>query len=165
MENVKEYLENCGAYLHHVGMLSEDNAKTEKMLSKMIGIGEWVRDSSDWTEENMVVGPANSICCSNAKIWGGINLELVQPIHGKADGTHFEEYLKEHGTGLHHLCYMFQSHESFLKSHAYMTEQGCKDVHHGKLFYEDGELFVEFCYLEVIPDGLYLELNFVNQRG
>lgn len=162
MEELTQYLQEHGAYLHHVGLLCVDNDETEKQLEKMLGLGVWNRDSSVWTEENMIVGPANTIRCSNTKLWGSqTGLELVQPIHGKADGTHFEAFLAKHGTSIHHICYMFQTHEDFLQAYAYMTEKGAVDVHHGQLKYPSGKLFVDFCYLEIVPDGLYLELNVV----
>lgn len=162
MDELTKILQENGAYLHHVGMLSMDNDETEKELEKMLGLGTWERDSSVWTEENMVVGPANTIRCSNAKFWGSeVGLELVQPIHGKAEGTHFEEYLAKNGTGLHHVCYMFKRHEDFLRAHKEMVARGAVDVHHGQLTYDSGKLFVDFCYLEIIKDGLYLELNVV----
>lgn len=169
MDEVKQQLENCGAVLAHVGFLTNDNDKAMERLSQIPGFSSWVSDASDWSEENMIVGPPNSIRCSNGSVFG-VNVELVQPVHGKAEGTHFEEYLQKSGEGLHHFCYKFPEYSDFRKAYEYMMEIGCKDVHHGKLIFgEDspytGKMLVEFCYVAVEPSGLYVELNWTHPNA
>lgn len=170
LENVKKELENCGAVLAHVGFLTYDNEKAVERLGQIPGFGEWVSDATDWSENDMIVGPPNSIKCSNGSLFGSVNVELVQPVRGKSAGTHFADYLEKSGEGLHHFCYKFQKYDDFKKAYDYMMNIGCKDVHHGKLDFGDdseyaGQMLVEFCYVSVEPSGLYIELNWTNPNA
>lgn len=167
MEMVKKELENCGASLAHVGFLTWDNDKAMERLNQIPGFGTWVSDATDWSQDDMIVGPPNSIRCSNGTVWGNVNVELVQPIKGKSSGTHFAEYLEQSGEGLHHFCYKFPNHEDFKRAYQYLKDLGCRDVHHGKLNFGEGsayagEMLVEFCYISVEPSGLYIELNWTH---
>ena len=170
MEKMKQELEKSGAILAHVGFLTYDNDKAMERLNQVPGFGEWVSDATDWSEENMIVGPPNSIRCSNGTVWGSVNVELVQPLEGKSKGTHFAEYLEKSGEGLHHFCYKFPEYDDFKNALSYMLDLGCKDVHHGKLIFGAdseyaGELLVEFCYIAVEPSGLDIELNWTHPNA
>lgn len=163
-EEFKAYIESTGAGFLHVGFVVRDNDAVMAAFDKVPGFGGWFTDESVWTSENMVVGPPNAIRCSKAKVFGAVEVELVMPQAGKADGTHFENFLAEHGDSMHHFAYAVPKFEDFHKIHDTMVEQGCVDVHHGKLLHDDGSLFVEFCYLQVPEGGLYIELNHMSPK-
>jgi len=163
-DEFNKYICSTGASFHHVGFVVRDNDKIMDAFNKIPGFGDWFTDESVWTDENMVVGPKNAIRCSKAKIFDEILVELVQPQAGKADGTHFENYLAKQGDSMHHFAYAIPKHEDFLKIREQMMADGCEDVHHGKLLHDDGSLFVEFCYLKVPEGGVYIELNYSNPK-
>lgn len=159
LAEIKMKLDECGGYLLHVGFLTQDIMEMQKKLSASIpGIGKWDFMEFYWPKEVMVVGPANTIQCSQAPLYGDVRIEIVAPVKGKSEGTHFEDYFKHREEGLHHFCYGLPTFDDFRMYKSYLEELGCKCVYHAKRV-ENGEVFCEFCYMEIIPYGLYIEVN------
>lgn len=161
MKELKEKMNACGAFLLHVGFLAKDiEAMREKLSATLPAMGAWDYIEKEYTEDVMVVGPANTLQCSQADLYGDIRVEIVRPVPGKCPNSHFEDYFAHRDEGLHHLCYGFPTWEDFFSVKEYMEKLGCKCVYHAKnVDPQTNECFCEFCYMEVIPYGLYIEVN------
>lgn len=158
---MKEKMNECGAFLLHIGFLTQDiQAMREKLSATLPLVGEWDYIEKEYTADVMVEGNPNTLQCSQADLYNGVRVEIVCPAPGKCKDTHFEDYFAHTGEGLHHLCYGFPEWDDFFTVKEYLKSLGCKCVYHAKnVDPKTGECFCEFCYMEVIPYGLYIEVN------
>jgi len=161
---MKSFIISSGGYLHHVGMLVEDTAKAIEELKRVPGFGEWTTNESTWDNHEMIVGRENTIICSTSRIMDSVLLEVIEPVKGKCDGTHFKNYLEQYGEGLHHLCYGFPHYADFEKVFKYFENTGYKDMIHGRKLSEDGNITDEYCYMEVLESELYIELSWTRYK-
>lgn len=161
LTEMKQKMNECGAFLLHVGFLTEDiETMRDKLSDTLPVLGKWDYIEKEYTDDMMVVGPANTLQCSQAPLYNDTRVEIVCPVSGKCPNSHFEDFFAHRGEGLHHLCYGFPTWDDFFTVKKYMEELGCKCVYHAKnVDPETGECFCEFCYMEVIPYGLYIEVN------
>ena len=133
-------------------------------LEKIPGLGKWTTNTSTWYEQDMLVGSENTMICSTAKILDGMLLEVIEPVKGKCEGTHFSEFLESHGPGLHHICYGFPHYEDFKKVYKYFRDFGFQDVIHGRKKTEQGDITDEYCYFKVFEEKVFIELNWTRHK-
>lgn len=152
-------LSRRGGQLHHIGMLVRNLDKAVRTLEATPGIGPVSRGESVWPAENMVVGPANAMRSGMAKLFDGLLLEVIEPVAGKCDGTHFEEYLASSGEGMHHVAYFFSNYGDYESVYRDMRSAGYADVQHGRIYSPARELTDEYCYMKSAEGGIIFELD------
>jgi methylmalonyl-CoA/ethylmalonyl-CoA epimerase len=111
-------------HYHHVGVIVKDMDKTITYLSS-IGIGPFgMPGGQKWVEVafkgDLRGKPAAwKVKISNAKLGSG-ELELLQPSGGK---SLLQEFLDDHGEGLHHIGYITDNLDRDVKA---LAKQGVK---------------------------------------
>jgi catechol 2,3-dioxygenase-like lactoylglutathione lyase family enzyme len=111
-------------HYHHVGVIVKDMEKTIAYLSS-IGIGPFgMAGGGKWVEvpfkgELRGRPAAWKVKISNAKLGSG-ELELLQPSGGK---SLLQEFLDNHGEGLHHIGYITDNLNRDIKA---LAKQGVK---------------------------------------
>jgi methylmalonyl-CoA/ethylmalonyl-CoA epimerase len=111
-------------HYHHVGVIVKDMDKTIDYLTSL-GIGLFhMPGGQKWVEvpfkgELRGQPAAWKVKISNARL-GNSELELLQPSGG---ASLLQEFLDEHGEGLHHIGYITDNLERDVKI---LTEQGVK---------------------------------------
>lgn len=84
----------------HLGIVVEDVEKSAFIYEKHLGIGPWKIENAGEFFEMMEVSGGKGLKIKTAMFHGdGYEIELIQPT---GEGL-YEEWLKEHGPGLHHL--------------------------------------------------------------
>ena len=87
-----------------IAWVTNDLAATESTLSAMLGVRKWVRmagvhfgpDSCTYRGE-----PADFIADISLSYAGEMQLELIAPVSGRSI---YEDFLRDSGPGLHHIC-------------------------------------------------------------
>ena len=111
-------------HYHHVGVIIKDMEKTIAYLSPL-GIGPFgMPDGRKWVEASFKgelrgKPAAWKVKISNAKMGGG-ELELLQPSGGE---SLLQEFLDDHGEGLHHVGYITDDLDRDIKN---LAKKGVK---------------------------------------
>lgn len=92
----------------HLGIVVENVEKSAEIYEKHLGIGPWKIENSGEFFEKMDVSGGKGLKIKTAMFHGeGYEIELIQPV---GEGI-YEDWLKEHGPGLHHL--KFETKDSY----------------------------------------------------
>jgi catechol 2,3-dioxygenase-like lactoylglutathione lyase family enzyme len=88
---------------------------------------------------------------------GGVQIEWIEPAKGKSV---YDEFLKTHGDGVHHLAYAVASPEQLEEQLRYFKDKGVGVVQRGSWQGEKGKGL--FAYLDTAPrgGGLTIELTY-----
>jgi methylmalonyl-CoA/ethylmalonyl-CoA epimerase len=137
---------------HHIGVIVKDIDKTIDYLSSL-GIGPFgMPGGQRWVEvafKGELHGRAAAwrVKISNARLGNG-ELELLQPSAGE---SLLQEFLDEHGEGLHHIGYLTDDLEKDIKT---LAQKGVKVLTSARAKKAD------FAYFETgIPGGIVTELK------
>jgi hypothetical protein len=154
---IKAFLEECGARLDHVGILSEDIKATIETLSFYPFVGEFVARESYFGKDRLAVGEPYTIVIANGYISNNdMHIEILQPIREKSDpGNVYSVLLDKHGQGLSHFAYDLPNLEAFDAVVRAFLDIGYKTILQGKVS-EQGSTFI---YLEP-NDGSNVYLEF-----
>jgi len=87
-----------------IAWVTDDLAATEAMLTALLGVRKWIRmpgvhfapDACTYRGE-----PADFIADIALSYAGDMQLELIAPVSGPSI---YQDFLAEHGPGLHHIC-------------------------------------------------------------
>ena len=79
---------------------------------------------------------------------GGVQIEWIQPVKGKSV---YDEFLAQHGDGVHHLAFAVRSPEQLEQQLKYFREKGVEIVQHGSWQGEKGKGL--FAYLDTAAKG------------
>ena len=139
--------------INQISIIVEDIFESIKQYEEGYGIGPWtvLKFNPDNTSEMIIKGNREdfemylALCDSM-----NVQLELIQPI---TENTTYYEFLKQHGSGIHHLC--MGSSEGYSS-----MIQKLKDIGHSeKLLGGTDSGGHEFCYIDLTEDlGLVAEL-------
>jgi methylmalonyl-CoA/ethylmalonyl-CoA epimerase len=89
-----------------IGIVVENIDETVKYYTKMFGFGPYEIKNVDYSNANYYGQPAGYRGKRAFFHLGNIEIELVELIDGK---TIHEDFLKEHGEGLHHIGFQVES--------------------------------------------------------
>jgi len=95
-------------YFDHYGLLVKDCEKATKIFDALYGPIEWQYVDYQFPAEVLFVGKPFEIKTANAVV-DGKKLELIEPTKGEE--SYMMTYLREHGEGLHHFAYRFDTEE------------------------------------------------------
>ena len=98
----------------HLGYITRDIERTKRNLQKMLGLESFTMRSPDYFNKTYRGEPEDfktqlAVC----KV-GNMVYELIQVLHGR---TVYDEFLKEHGEGIHHLGYEISDLGRWLKAY------------------------------------------------
>jgi catechol 2,3-dioxygenase-like lactoylglutathione lyase family enzyme len=94
--------------VRQVGIVVRDLARTARHYQTMFGIGPWHRPRTTGDTEVQLRGrPIDSRFDIAIAYSGGVQLELIEPRGGQP--SIYDEHLREHGEGIHHLGYCVRS--------------------------------------------------------
>ena len=158
LSNVKAYLEEHGARLHHIGILSENLEGTIDFFKNLPYINGLEANPGDYFPvEKLIVGEPFFIRITNGIISNNpIRMEILQPVREKSDPRNiYSVLLDKHGPGFHHIAYAVSEKPVYEEAVASFVEAGYKIILRGSEFVyldpEDGSgCFLEF--LCIPPD-------------
>lgn len=139
-------------HLTQVAWVTDDLAATELVLSEQFGVRGWTRleDVRFAPEDTTLRGEPTDFTIHVSLAYSGeLQLEIIQPVSGE---TVHAEFLREHGPGLHHVCFAV---EDLDESCAAAEEAGTPVLMRGSMM--GGE--IEFAYVDASAAGApYVEL-------
>lgn len=140
-----------------IAWVTSDLAATESTLTALLGVRKWVRmpgvhfapDTCSYLGE-----PADFVADIALSYLGDMQLELIAPVSGR---SLYQDFLSEHGPGLHHICVEAEDPETFEAMLVDAAEQGAQVVARGVM---PGGMY--FGYVSAPDAGIpYLEIAYV----
>lgn len=102
--------------VNQIGIVVRDSDKVMESWSTLFGIGPWT--VRDFETKDLEGHPAKvKLCFADL---GGVQLELIEPVEGRAFHSLF---LEEHGEGLHHLGFQVNNVDAEAEN---LVKQGAK---------------------------------------
>ena len=143
---IKTFLEECGARLDHVGILSENIAATIDTMNLYPFVGEFKPREISFGKEKLAVGAPYTIIIANGYISNiDMHFEILQPVREKSDPANiYSVLLDKYGEGLSHFAYDLPSLECFDKVVAAFRSLGYKTILQGVV----SEVGSTFIYLD-----------------
>lgn len=168
---IKKLLEENGAKLDHIGILSEDYEATMDTLNRLPMLGEFrPLGTTRYGEEVLSVGKPYTITIGIAAFQNlDLKLEILKPERELTqEGCIYTDHLDKHGQGLHHLAYELPDIAAYNKVVDAMLSMGDKVILKGRIepgMAEGLPNGIEFVYLEPANgSACYLELKTENLR-
>ena len=164
-------LEECGAHLDHIGILSENFEETLKTLKRLPYLDEFrMLGTTYYGEGVLTVGNGYTITIGIAPFKNlDLKLEVLKPERELTPGSNlYTDHLDKHGQGLHHMAYELPDLASFRKAVDAFLAEGDKIILAGRI--EPGTDAglpngIEFVYLEPANgSACYLELKTENLK-
>lgn len=98
----------------HLGYVTRDIERTKRNMQRMLGLGSFTMMSPNYFNKTYRGEPEDfrtqlAVC----KV-GNVVYELIQVLQGR---TVYDEFLKEHGEGIHHLGYEISDLARWLKAY------------------------------------------------
>jgi 4-hydroxyphenylpyruvate dioxygenase-like putative hemolysin len=151
MENseIKAFLEECGARLDHVGILSEDIHATIESFKHYPFVGEFVPREGYFGKDRLLVGEPYTIIIANGYISNNdMHFEILQPVRDKSHPDNiYSVLLDKYGQGLSHIAYDLPDIEAFHKVTRAFWDLGYKTILQGVV----SDVGSTFIYLD--PDN------------
>jgi hypothetical protein len=145
------------AALHHTSFLVRDLEGTAQTLADSLGIGPW----NVWTIEPVecrVHGRDSrrfSFRAALATVGGG-TFELIAPHTGDSV---YEEVLRDHGPGFHHICLTYPTLDAVRQAKAELLRQGREAILEARA----GDVF-DFTYFAFPEIGCPVELLYLDAK-
>ena len=98
----------------HLGYVTRDIERTKRNLQKMLGLESFEMRSPDYFNKTYRGEPGDfktqlAVCKVGTAVY-----ELIQVLQGR---TVYDEFLKEHGEGIHHLGFEISNLDRWLKAY------------------------------------------------
>lgn len=116
-----------------IAWVTHDLDVTEAALTSLLGVKKWVRmpevhfapDTCSYRGE-----PADFVAGISLSYAGDMQLELIAPVRGHSI---YDEFLRDSGPGLHHICIEAADAEDFAALLTAAAEQGAAVVQQGEM--------------------------------
>ena len=117
MEEKKEFNSHIKK-ISHICMVVKDMDKSIKTYEEVYGIGPWIMGGKDdfkyipgttYVHGKQVDFNGRLAICSMYNV----DLELIQPMD---ENSHYAEFLREHGEGMHHIFVEVDNKDEFVKT-------------------------------------------------
>lgn len=140
-----------------IAWVTSDLDATESMLTVLLGVRKWIRmpgvhfaaDTCSYLGE-----PADFVADIALSYVGDLQLELIAPVRGR---SLYDDFLRAHGPGLHHVCIEAEDPENFDVMLNDAAEQGAQVVARGVM---PGGM--QFAYVSAPEAGIpYLEIAYI----
>lgn len=114
-----------------IAWVTPDLDATEKALTGLLGVRKWIRipdvhfapDTCRYRGQ-----PADFVAHIALSYLGDTQLELIEPVRGE---NIYSDFLRDYGSGLHHICVEADSLEGFGAALAAATDHGAAVVQQG----------------------------------
>ncbi|MDT5147352.1 MAG: hypothetical protein QOC58_1997 [Mycobacterium sp.] len=140
-----------------IAWVTRDLDATETALTGLLGVRKWVRipDVHFAPDACSYLGkPADFVASISLSYLGDMQLELVSPVRGE---NIYSDFLRESGSGLHHICVEAQSPEGFEEALSEAGAHGAPVVQRGVM---PGGL--QFAYVSAPAAGVpFVEIAYV----
>ncbi|MGA7051072.1 MAG: VOC family protein [Mycobacterium sp.] len=137
-----------------IAWVTRDLDATETALTGLLGVRKWVRipDVHFAPDSCSYLGrPADFVASISLSYLGDMQLELISPVRGE---NIYSDFLRDHGSGLHHICTEAESPAAFDAALAQAADQGAAVVQQGVM--PGG---IRFAYVSAPQAGVpYLEI-------
>lgn len=136
----------------HVGYVTKDLERSMNVLGKTCGLGPFTTISPDYQNKRYRGQPEDFKMRLALVRIGDFLYELVEVIHGR---TIYEDFMKDHGEGIHHLGYEISDLDRWI---ALYNEQGINPIMSGDrlglkwAYFDTGEITIEL--LDRTPEGV-----------
>lgn len=140
-----------------IAWVTGDLDATESALTALLGVRKWIRmagvhfapDTCSYLGE-----PADFVADIALSYVGDMQLELIAPVRGR---SLYDDFLRDHGPGLHHVCIEAEDPENFDVMLNDTAEQGAQVVARGVM---PGGM--QFAYVSAPEAGIpYLEIAYI----
>ncbi|WP_046302321.1 VOC family protein [Mycobacterium sp. UM_Kg27] len=140
-----------------IAWVTNDLDATESTLTALLGVRKWIRmpgvhfapDTCSYLDE-----PADFVADIALSYVGDMQLELIAPVRGR---SLYDDFLRAHGPGLHHVCIEAEDPETFDVMLSDTAEQGAQVVARGVM---PGGM--QFAYVSAPDAGIpYLEIAYI----
>ncbi|GFG65059.1 hypothetical protein MKUB_25490 [Mycobacterium kubicae] len=141
-----------------IAWVTSDLDATENALTGLLGVRKWVRipdvhfapDSCTYHGR-----PADFVASISLSYLADMQLELISPVRGE---NIYSDFLRDHGSGLHHICTEAESIEQLEAALAEAAERGAEVVQRGVM--PGG---IHFAYVSAPQAGVpYLEFAYLS---
>ena len=113
--------------INHIGLLAPDCKKAAEYIDEMLGKQSWEYFDFFFPQDTVFIGKQFHIKTAVAN-FGPMDFEILQPYDG--EGSYLQTALEEHGPGLHHIAYFFDTIPE-LEAHLKKLEaDGYVKLHH-----------------------------------
>lgn len=137
-----------------IAWVTRDLDATETALTGLLGVRKWVRipDVHFAPDSCSYLGrPADFVASISLSYLGDMQLELISPVRGE---NIYSDFLRDHGSGLHHICTEADSRAAFDAALAQAADHGAAVVQQGVM--PGG---IRFAYVSAPQAGVpYLEI-------
>ncbi|OBF23647.1 lactoylglutathione lyase [Mycobacterium kubicae] len=141
-----------------IAWVTSDLDATEKALTGLLGVRKWVRipDVHFAPDAGTYHGrPADFVASISLSYLADMQLELIAPVRGE---NIYSDFLRDHGSGLHHVCTEAESIEQLEAALAEAAERGAEVVQRGVM--PGG---IHFAYVSAPQAGVpYLEFAYLS---
>ncbi|MEB3023729.1 VOC family protein [[Mycobacterium] crassicus] len=154
-----------------IAWVTEDLDATEATLAALLGVRKWVRmpgihfgpDTCTYRGE-----PADFVADIALSYVGDMQLELIAPVSGPSI---YDEFLREHGPGLHHICLEAADTDDFAAMLDGAADRGAEVVSQGVMpggmrfaYVSAPEAGVPFVEIAVIPAEIRAVFDYIKQE-
>ncbi|CAJ1497960.1 VOC family protein [[Mycobacterium] kokjensenii] len=140
-----------------IAWVTRDLDATETMLTALLGARRWIRmPGVHFAPEtcSYLGEPADFVADIALSYAGDMQLEVIAPVSGR---SLYDDFLREHGPGLHHVCIEAEDPETFEAMLNDAAERGARVVARGVM---PGGMY--FAYVSAPDAGIpYLEIAYV----
>ena len=135
----------------HIGYITRDIERTKKNLQKFFGLDSFAMMVPNYFNKKYRGKPEDFKAQFAFCRVGNIVYELIQVLHGK---TSYEDFMKEHGEGIHHLGYEISDLAKWIEAY---KKVGIEPIMSGErvglkfAYFNTPEIIVEL--IERTPEG------------
>ncbi|MEB3030515.1 VOC family protein [[Mycobacterium] nativiensis] len=154
-----------------IAWVTDDLDATEATLTALLGVRKWVRmpgihfgpETCTYRGE-----PADFVADIALSYVGDMQLELIAPVSGSSI---YDEFLREHGPGLHHICVEATDADDFASMLDDAAARGVEVVSQGVMpggmrfaYVSAPEAGVPFVEIAVIPAEIRAVFDYIKQE-
>ncbi len=131
----------------HIGMVVRDVEQSVRFLSSIWGPGTWTTFEYGASGEQVRFGTPFQLKIAGTRM-GPLGIELIQPV--ESPDSVWARYMEKHGEGMHHIAFKVNDLEKTVSG---LKERG------GKVLAAVSPVpGMNWCYIEVTPGGIILEI-------
>lgn len=155
-----------------IAWVTPDLDATEAALANLLGVRKWVRipNVHFGPDTNTYRGrPADFVASISLSYLGDMQLELIEPVGGGANV--YSDFLRERGSGLHHICIDALDAAGFDAALANATAHGAEIAAQGTMpggmrfaYVSDPQAGVPYLEIAHIPDEIRAFFDHIKQE-
>ncbi|MGB3481479.1 MAG: VOC family protein [Mycobacterium sp.] len=155
-----------------IAWVTDDLNTTEAALSNLLGVRKWVRIPEVHFEAETTTyygRPTDYVASVSLSYLQDMQLELIEPIRGGANI--YSDFLRDHGSGLHHICVEVADDAAFEAALADAAGRGAQIAGQGVMpggmrfaYVSDPQSGIPYLEYALIPDGIRAFFDYIKQE-